>query len=191
MIRQGARMRLRRLGSLCLISFACLVFTLALAGLSFATSPWDHRISFTHGFHVGVWNCRIMFFNDADYGPYRGSIIHLSGADGILLYRGSISREVRDKVCVLGEYGFVRTHYVDVNSAGSVMQGDTYCELPAISHRHFASLEPILWTLMVSLAYPAVIFSVLPLIWCARGLKHRHWLAPTRSREPPLTPSGG
>jgi len=50
--------------------------------LSLALNPWDHRISVRDDFHVGLWRTRVVFFNDAEYGPYRGSIIGLVDSDG-------------------------------------------------------------------------------------------------------------
>jgi hypothetical protein len=63
---------------------------LGLAVLLFLTgdvrNPWNHYLSFNDDFHVGVWgrglDSRIVFFNDAEYGPYRGSIIGFSDANG-------------------------------------------------------------------------------------------------------------
>ncbi|MEX0776470.1 MAG: hypothetical protein WD042_12270 [Phycisphaeraceae bacterium] len=46
--------------------------------------PQNPHLSFGQGFHVGVcnfrdWDFRLAFFSDAQYGPYRGSIIDLTG----------------------------------------------------------------------------------------------------------------
>ncbi len=68
---------------------------LAVAAFAFvgshAVDPWKHRISLTDDFHVTLWghvvDARIVFFNDAEYGPYRGSIIGLAG-DSDLKERG-------------------------------------------------------------------------------------------------------
>ncbi|WP_077024285.1 hypothetical protein [Fuerstiella marisgermanici] len=58
-----------------------LLFLVLLSG--YATDPWHHRLSITRTFHVGVWNTgidsRLVFFNDADHGPYRGSVVALAG----------------------------------------------------------------------------------------------------------------
>lgn len=54
---------------------------LALSG--YITDAWHHRLSITRSFHIGVCNTgldsRLVFFNDAEYGPYRGSIVGLAG----------------------------------------------------------------------------------------------------------------
>jgi len=64
-----------------LLAVAMLLF---LAGYVF--SPWEQYLSFGGDFHIGVCarglDSRIVFFNDAEYGPYRGSIIGIVGADG-------------------------------------------------------------------------------------------------------------
>ena len=182
-------MQLRRLDLLCLISFTCFVLTVALVGLSFEITPWDHRISFTHSFHVGVWDARIVFFNDADYGPYSGSIISLGGSDaeGNFIIIGRIRAHALDRIWSLWGYGFRKTCYA--NSGGTVIGADTFCDLPGIYYRHFTRPEWALWTLKGSLGYPAIIFSVLPLIWSARRLKRRHRPAPPHAGEPLPTPS--
>ncbi|HUF62143.1 MAG TPA: hypothetical protein VMN36_08725 [Verrucomicrobiales bacterium] len=45
--------------------------------------PLDHRLSISDGFHIGDWgggwDVRLVFFNDAEYGPYRASIISVDG----------------------------------------------------------------------------------------------------------------
>ena len=66
----------------------CSAISLAAMGVlfraRFALNPWDHYVSFSPSFHVGVWgrwlDLRLVFFNEAGYGPYRGSIIDLEGA---------------------------------------------------------------------------------------------------------------
>ncbi len=165
-------MQMRRFDLLCLISFVCFVFTGALVGLSSATNPNDNHISFTHSFHVGVGDARIMFFNDADYGPYSGSIINLGDAEGNVMFKGDIrARTVLDRFWHLWEYGLVMRRYV--SSDGTVMEPDTLCDLPGIYYRHFTRADWALWTLKGSLAYPAIIFSVLPLARSALRLKRR------------------
>ncbi len=57
--------------------------SLLLALVGFATNPLDCHLSITRDLHVGVLNngldSRLVFFNDSDYGPYRGSIVGLAG----------------------------------------------------------------------------------------------------------------
>ena len=69
-------------------SVALLGVTLLLAVASFWINPWDHRLPFADRFHVGVWrrgwDIRLVFFNDAEYGPYHGSIIQLADEQGNL-----------------------------------------------------------------------------------------------------------
>ena len=72
------------------IQFACMTslvlfgVSVVLVALSLSLNPWDHRVSLTDEFHIGLWRGRVVFFNDAEYGPYRGSIISLVPADGNL-----------------------------------------------------------------------------------------------------------
>jgi hypothetical protein len=68
------------------VSTVMLVITVLLSLASYVISPWDHYLSLSDDFHVSVWgrglDSRIIFYNDADYGPYSGSIIGFVDADG-------------------------------------------------------------------------------------------------------------
>jgi hypothetical protein len=54
--------------------------------LGFFLNPWDHHLSCGEKFHVAVWNrgldSRLVFFNNAQYGPYRGSLLGILDAEG-------------------------------------------------------------------------------------------------------------
>lgn len=69
--------------SLCLLAVSGVLFM-----CSMALNPWDHFLSLNDSFHVGLQNrsfdARIMFFNNAEYGPYRGSLIGVQDASGKL-----------------------------------------------------------------------------------------------------------
>lgn len=80
-------MTLRPLRFITAASTTLLVLTILLFVGGYKLSPWEYRLSFGDSFHVGVWardglDSRIVFFNDAGYGPCRGSIIGLVGSDG-------------------------------------------------------------------------------------------------------------
>lgn len=65
---------------------ACIAVSgVCLFALSFTIDPWSHQVSFTSDFHVTMYGkgvqSNITFFNDLDYGPYRGSTISLAGPD--------------------------------------------------------------------------------------------------------------
>ncbi|MDB5392332.1 MAG: hypothetical protein JWM11_7978 [Planctomycetaceae bacterium] len=115
--------------SLCLSVISGMLF---LCG--FAANPWEHYLSFNKSFHVGVWNrefdSRIVFFNDAEYGPYRGSLIGLEGSDP------SLDPQIR-------------------------AFGDTW----GIYYRDLRWPDERLWTLMVSLWYPIILFALPPIMW--------------------------
>jgi hypothetical protein len=110
------------------------VVLLFLAG--YVISPGHHYLSFSHDLHISVWNCgpdaRLVFFNDADYGPYRGSIIGLVDADGNV------------HPPLVRERAF----------------GDSW----GIYYRDFQWSDSRLWTLMVTLWYPIVLFAILPAV---------------------------
>jgi hypothetical protein len=68
------------------VSALMLAISVLLFLVGYVASPWDYHLSFNNDHHVGVWahrlDSRLVFFNDADYGPYSGSIIGLVDADG-------------------------------------------------------------------------------------------------------------
>ena len=68
------------------LSTALLAIAVALCIAGIWINPWDHRLSLSDTFHVAVWgrewDTRLVFFNDAEYGPYRGSIIALVDDQG-------------------------------------------------------------------------------------------------------------
>ncbi|WP_144059285.1 hypothetical protein [Rhodopirellula sp. SWK7] len=75
--------RTRKIATVVSTVMLALSVLLLLAGY---VSPWDYHFSFSDDSHVGVcaWglDSRLVFFNDAEYGPYRGGIIGLADADG-------------------------------------------------------------------------------------------------------------
>lgn len=150
-------------------------FTVVLWLATFAISPWDHRLSFTQHFHVGVWSGfsgdtlgRLVFFNNGEYGPYRGSIIALADTNHPSAKRG----------WSIGDYDMGRI--TDYNGKGEVAIQERVCDLPGIYFRHIHTLwpkeYPPLWTLMVSLWYPLFLFSILPVAWIFRRwrLRRKH-----------------
>ena len=111
---------------------------------AFFVTPWDCSLSVTRDFHIGIWGGfdgpplgGVVFFNNKDYGPYRGSVIVLSGE------RGNSTVPPR-------EIGW----------------GPAY----GIYYRHFHWLGSgaTLWTLVVNIAYPLVLFSIMPAVWVWR-----------------------
>jgi hypothetical protein len=134
-------MAIRAFNVATLISSILLACTTILWASAFAINPWHYRLSVTSTFHVGVWGGfdgpflgRLVFFNDKEYGPYRGSIIFLVDSQGNSA-RPMITREWGDA------FGVYYRHF------------------------HWLDTDQTLWTLMVSLAYPLVLFAVLPLAW--------------------------
>ncbi|MEX0702389.1 MAG: hypothetical protein WD069_09865 [Planctomycetales bacterium] len=128
------------MGSTFMLAIAVLLF---LAG--YLLSPWDHFLSFSDDFHVGVWgrglDSRIVFFNDVEYGPYCGSIIGLIDADGNV-------HPPRER-----EEAF----------------GDSW----GIYYRYFQWPESTLWTLMVSLWYAVAVFAIMPSVCLLRWTLRR------------------
>lgn len=120
-----------------------LAVTLILAVSSFWINAYDHHLSLTNEFHVGVVNAsrwfdpRFVLFNNTDYGPYRGSLIGLSDGQG-----GIVGGPLKMR------------HF-----------GDT----AGIYYRWFLWPEGVnWWTLMVSLWYPTAFFAAFLVWWRMR-----------------------
>jgi hypothetical protein len=137
----SVKKRRRALDAAALVSAALLLSTIALWLATFAVNPWEHHLSLTDSFHVGLWGGvdgptfgRLVFFNDGEYGPYRGSIVWLTDAQG-------------------------NSHSEDRLTGW----GDSF----GVYYRHFclADTGRTLWTLMISLLYPFGLFAILPLAW--------------------------
>jgi len=116
------------------ISTALLFLFLLLFVTGYLTNPWNHYLSINDSFHVCVWNrgldSRIVFFNDAEYGPYRGSIIGIEGADG--------------------------------NVSTQRLRENAFIDAWGIYYRYFQWPKAKIWTLMISLWYPILLFAILP-----------------------------
>ncbi|MBI1370077.1 MAG: hypothetical protein GC162_15665 [Planctomycetes bacterium] len=68
------------------LSAGLLAVTLALPIAGMWIDPWEQRLSLTNQCHLTLWGdglgTSLVFFNDAAYGPYRGSIISVSDDQG-------------------------------------------------------------------------------------------------------------
>lgn len=118
-----------------IISTALLAGTLFLVARSWENPSTTPYFSVAPSFHIGIWQGgdvapSVAFFNNAEYGPYRGSLIGLHGVVDPDLLRVS--------------------HF-----------GRAY----GIYYRYFQWTHTTLWTLMVSMWYPLVAFSILPATW--------------------------
>ncbi len=129
----------RTLNVITLVSTVLLVETLVLLLVSPSIKPRDHHLTLGDNFHIGVFGRRLTFFNDSNYGPYRGSIIGFVDDQGNL--QPTLEREIG-----FGETLGVYYRYFRWNDGG------------------------VLWTLMISLWYPTILFSVLPILWYIRLL---------------------
>jgi hypothetical protein len=128
-----------------LVSAVFLGLTVAGWLIGFFINPLDHHLSVTESFHIGIesgpdgliFGC-VVFFNNGQYGPYRGSIIGLSaGPDDTLPYQ--------------------RTAWGDLESSGVYYR-----------HIYWPDSDTPLWTLAISLLYPFLLFAVVPLVWMWR-----------------------
>jgi hypothetical protein len=155
------------------ISAILALCTLVLWLLTFIVNPWDHKISLTKNFHISVWygfsgdtlGRLVIFNNNAQYGPYRGSIVSLSNEKyppkPVWVWR-------------IGEnYGIGKE--IDFDGKGEIDLTETAADFPGIYYRHIQwPKEPQpLWTLMMSLWYPLFLFSILPVIWLIRRWRSR------------------
>lgn len=120
---------------LSLISGSLLACTIVLWAWSFWADARKHCISFSTDFHFAVQDGRVSFFNDKEYGPYRGSIIALTSPEWPIERIFSERRGFGDTAGIY--YRYFR----------------------------WADSGAVLWTLSVSLVYPLVVFTLLPAIW--------------------------
>jgi hypothetical protein len=102
-------------------------------------------VSFNDSFHVRLicqgFDARIAFFSDAEYGPYRGSLIGLQDSDGML----------------------------EPPLESQIVFGDSW----GIYYRYFQWSDSRLWTLTLSLWYPVILFSTIPLTVLSHELIRR------------------
>jgi len=132
-----------------------------------------HYISFSDSFHVAVSGSNIVFFNDADSGPYIRGTITLHGNEG---------NYVRDRQWFWGSYGFLQERFV-LKRGDVTTEAFTFMDLPGAYYRHFRFISPhssILWTLMVSFLYPLLLFEVLLLGWAVLRVRRRHASLPPK-----------
>lgn len=120
--------------------------TMMLTIASHWLNPRDHRISLRSDLHVGIGNTPgplLVIFNDPVHGPYYGSIVGLTDSDGNL-------------------------HPRDLKCTG-------FTSILGIYYRHFlwADSGTTLWTLMLSLFTPLVLFAILPTIAIVRILRRK------------------
>jgi hypothetical protein len=130
------------------VSLICLGVVVLLLATSPVLDPWEKHISITDGFHVGVWkngwDAQLVFFDNATYGPYRGSIIDCPWTDA----EGNVHSLLSQKVAF----------------------GDTW----GIYYRYFRWPDNrTLWTLAVSLWYFLPVCSTLPLVSMIRKRRAR------------------
>ena len=160
--------RLLNIASLASAAFA--FFVVALWLTTFAVSPWDHRVSFTNRFNVSVWSGfngdtlgRLVIFSDAEYGPYRGSIMNIGGENTREDFWGWHK----------ADYDFGRSTFTNPNGTVDRLR---LCDLPGVYFRHFDihGQAHTLWTLIISLWYPLIAFSILPAIWTCRRWRSRY-----------------
>jgi hypothetical protein len=113
---------------------------------SVAIGSWHFAIS-----RGGVW-----LFNDEL--PYVGSVIGLDGT-----WDGKRAFQKRNWNIGTERFGALQVSFVD-SSTGEAAGRARYGDLPGFYYRYFewASRKTSLWTLAVSLWYPAALFAVLP-----------------------------
>ncbi|MFW6114477.1 MAG: hypothetical protein ACOC7K_01925 [bacterium] len=123
------------------ISFSLLAVILALAIASIWIHPWNHRLTITEGFHIGAWG------RDWDV-----RLVLCNDLD-YGPYCGSI-------IGIVDDEGNVQPPLEDEAHFG---------DMAGIYYRYFRWADATLWTLMVSLWYPASMSAVLPALWLLRS----------------------
>lgn len=127
-------MRSKPIEWVCVALIAFCSLSVLLLAASFAIDPLQQRISLAADFHISLLRGRVCFFNDAEYGPYCGSIIGIVDEDGNTY--PPLEREIA--------------------------WGDSW----GVYYRYFRWADSKLWTLMVSLWWPIVVFG-LPAVVCS------------------------
>ncbi len=156
-------------------SAVLLVVSVLLLLAGFAANPLERRLSVTQDFHICLWrhrdvDVRLVFFNDHEYGPYLGSIL------GIVDDQGNVHPPLAGESCWGDCCGIYWRHFRWREAWGRA--------------------DPVLWTLMVSLWYPLILLSILPVLWFwqqrrrhRRGMNlvHDKYMA----RDPSIPGEGG
>lgn len=127
----------------CLTSAVLWLLSLFAAGLSIRLNPWDHHMTLAADFHVGVWSG----FSRVD------PVLGLCFSDPVLVFFNHNE----------GPYAGSLTTIEGDPHAPVVTRGDW--EFPRIYYRHIQYETAAEWTLMVSLWYPLMYFSIGPVIW--------------------------
>ena len=125
------------------VSLVCLGAVVLLLAASPVLDPWEKHISIMEGFGVGAWrngwDVQMVFFNDATYGPYRGSLIDFPWVDA----EGNVHSLLSQKM----EFG------------------DTW----GVYYRYFRWPDNrTLWTLAISLWYFLPVCGAVPLVLIVR-----------------------
>ncbi len=135
-----------------LLSAVLLGASLALSLATLWLNPWQHRISFTPQFHVGVSNGRgnfasglgnLVFFSSEEWGPVFNAITGLADRNGKVHLVPGLDRDV-----LWNSFGvYYRCLY-----------------------RHDSTTH---WTLAIDLVYPLLLLAILPSIWAIHRYKSR------------------
>ena len=134
----------RRSFNLAALSSAVLLgFTVILCFMSLWLNPPDHHVSFGDSFHIGV--------SEADGDDTIGRLVFYNTEDPGPYYGSLI--QMFGPSTLLSEAHF----------------GDT----AGIYFRYFRWPPGVLWTLMISLWYPLILFSIQPAIWLILNLRSR------------------
>ena len=157
----GERCMVRKIFSIAsLISTILLGCTMLLWLGAFFVTPWDCSLSVTRDFHIGILG------GFGFEGMPLGAVVFFSDKESGP-YHGSILA-------------------LDTVPLREVGWGPEY----GIYYRHFRWLDSgkILWTLMVSLAYPLLLFSIMPAVWLWRRKRNAQVRTEGHS-EPPSSQS--
>ena len=133
----------------CLVSTVLLVATVFLMPLSWVANPRLHHVSLTDTLHVGLC-CRGL--GDLDPG-------------GCLVFFNDSLR---------GPY---QGGLIAIRIGGAVYGGPDHevtADWYGVAHRYFRWPDYVVWTLMVRLFYPVLLFSVLPAMWLIPRLVKGH-----------------
>ena len=154
----------------------CGLGTIAL-GASYCLEGRRHAVALTSCVSLGILDGDVSFGSRSDL--FRGK----TPEGGILTYEGEEIRGRKGLDWCAGTYGIRQRTFTSAH--GEFVARLTGLLLPGILFYHLkCQQEPVLWTVMVSLWYPVIVFAALP------GVSMFRWWR-SSGRNPGAPPNGG
>ena len=132
--------------------------------------PNDFSLSLTPHFHMELYEGGIVFFSGGI--PYLDGISSMSDEKGVV-YKGGHAHWVNNFSWHAGDCWLSQETLI--GERGEFVERDRDYKLPGIYYRYFdvADSPPTEWNLLLSLWYPILLTSVLPMVWIFRRVRSR------------------